>query len=161
LDEKATAQQVLFIICNLYVIQIQIINYLRPAKRKIMAIKIKVTNANNNGCDGIHIEGGGNMDMDIEVINAVGNGGQGINIIKHASILEELGLPKETNPQALAELLQQLQSVPPEDRQQIVKKSRLMAQLAKFALESSTIIANVITIASSPSVIGLIENLSR
>ena len=123
-----------------------------------MTIRMKGVVASNNGGDGIRIEG--DEHIDAEDIHTFGNGGQGINIIRHAGLLEQLGLPKETDPVALANLLAALQNIPVPEREAAVVQSGILQKIGKVAVDGSTFISNILSIAGNPAVAGVIQQLS-
>ena len=122
-----------------------------------MTIRIRGLVANNNGGDGIRIEG--DVQLDAEDIRAEGNGGQGVNILRHASLLEQLGLPKETDPQALARLLQELQSTPLEKREETVRSSGILQRMGRGVIDLTTVISNILSIATNPAVQEVVKRL--
>lgn len=124
-----------------------------------MTIRIRGLVSSNNGGDGVRIEG--NVHLDAEDIYTFGNGGQGINIIRHAGLLEQLGLPKETDPVALANLLKTLQDVPLAEREVAVRKSGILPKIGTFAVDCSSFISNLLSIAGSPAVQTVIHQLTR
>jgi hypothetical protein len=123
-----------------------------------MTIRIRGLVCNNNGGDGIRIEG--DVPLDAKDIRAEGNGGQGLNIIRHAGLLEQLGLPKETDPHALAELLKLLQSVPSGGREQVVRSSSILQKLGRFSVDASTLVSNIVSLSTNPAVLEIIRRLS-
>jgi len=111
---------------------------------------IKITNivANNNGGDGVRIEG--NIDVEIDGLTAEGNGGQGLNIIQPQTIFDKLGLPTDTDPALLAELLAKLQTENSiEEKEKTIVSSRLGQFLRKHGINITTIAANLLSIAAS------------
>jgi hypothetical protein len=124
-----------------------------------MTIRIRGLVSSNNGGDGVRIEG--DVHLDAEDIHTFGNGGQGINIIRHAGLLEQLGLPKETDPVALAKLLTTLQNVPAAEKEAAVLQSGILQRIGKVAVDGSTFISNVLSIAGNPAVHTIIQQLLR
>lgn len=122
-----------------------------------MTIRIKGLVARNNGGDGIRIEG--DVQLDAEDIWAEGNGGQGVNILRHAPFLEQLGLPKETDPQALAELLLALQGTPVPKRQEVVRSSGMLQRLGRGAFDLSTVVNNIVSISTNPAIQEIVKRL--
>ena len=112
----------------------------------------------NNGGDGVRIEG--DFDIEIDGLHTAGNGGQGINIIETRSILQSIGLPEDTEPQLVIEVLNRLVASQPEQNSEIVTRSRLGQQLRRLGLDLTTVTANLVTIASSPTVQRVIQSLS-
>ena len=124
-----------------------------------MPIRIRGLVSSDNGGDGIRIEG--DVHLDAKDIRTSGNGGQGINIIKHADLLETFGLPKETDPVALANLLIALQGIPTPERKAAAVQSGILQKIGKVAVDGSTFISNVLSIAGNPAVAGIIQQLLR
>lgn len=124
-----------------------------------MIIRIRGLVSSNNGGDGVRIEG--DVHLDAEDIHTFGNGGQGINIIRHAGLLEQLGLPKETDPVALANLLKMLQNVPVAEREAAVLESGILQKIGKVAVDCSSFISDVLSIAGNPAVHTVIQQLTR
>jgi hypothetical protein len=120
-------------------------------------IKIGKIVASENGQDGVRVEG--NVQLSIGDLHTERNGGQGLNIRAPAPLLEKLGLPKDIDPLELAQLLQSLQSLPMESRTRAVEQSGLLAKAGRVVVDSSTLIANVIAIASNPNVSTIIKLL--
>ncbi|WP_162823678.1 hypothetical protein [Lysobacter sp. TY2-98] len=123
-----------------------------------MTIRIKGLVARNNGGDGIRIEG--DVHVDAEDLLVEGNGGSGIAILRHAPLLEQLGLPRDTDPQALARLLHELQGIRPAKREEHAAKSSLLRKVGGGAAGMVAFAANVATLAASPQVSQLIQRLS-
>lgn len=124
-----------------------------------MSIKIGTLVSEGNGGDGVRIEG--DVDFEVDLLKTSGNGGQGINVIKHAGIMQQFGLPKETNPQELANLLLAIRNSVPEKQSEVVKESSLFSKFAIAALNTTTLISNLINIASSPQGLQLIATLVK
>ena len=124
-----------------------------------MSIKIGTLVSRNNGGDGVRIEG--DVDFEVDSLETSGNGGQGINVIKHAGIMQQFGLPKETDPKELAALLLALRNSVPEKQTAVVKESSLFSKFAIGALNTTTLISNLINIASSPQGLQLIATLMK
>lgn len=122
-----------------------------------MTIHIKDLVARNNGGDGVHIVG--DVQLDAEGVVLEGNGGSGIAILRHASLLEQLGLPGDTDPQALARLLQELQNVRPYNREEHAAESSLLRRVGGGVADMTDFAANVATIAGSTGISQLIERL--
>jgi len=122
--------------------------------------KIVMTNCTslNNGGDGVRIEG--NVDIEIDGLHTAGNDGHGLNIIETRSILQSIGLPEDTDPRLVFEVLSMLVASQPEQNNEIVTRSRLGQQLRKLGLDLTTITANLVTIASSPTAQRVIQSLS-
>ena len=122
-----------------------------------MVIRIRGLVAKNNGGDGVRIEG--HAEVDAEDVKTEGNGGQGVVILRHAPLMSQLGLPPDTDPEALAEVLQMLQHVAPEKREEAVRSSGVIARLWKGAADITTLANNVVSIASNTSVQSVIAQL--
>lgn len=123
-----------------------------------MVTYIKGFVASNNGRDGIRIEG--DADVHLEDVQTSGNGRHGINVLRHAGLLETLGLPKETDPKDLANLLKSLQNHPAADREDVVQQSGILQRIGKVAVDGSTFISNILSIAANPNVHEVIKRLS-
>ena len=124
-----------------------------------MSIKIGTLVSTGNGGDGVRIEG--DVDFEVGSLETSGNGGQGINIIKHAGVMQQFGLPKETDPKELATLLLALRNSVPDKQSTVVKESSLFGKFAIGALNTTTLISNLINIASSPQGLQLIATLMK
>lgn len=122
-----------------------------------MTIRIKGLTARNNGGDGIRIEG--HVSLEAEDIALEGNAGDGISIRRHAPLMARLGLPKDTDPSALARLLHELQSVRPSKRGEHAVKSSLVRGIGKGVANATQFAANIATIANGPGVMQLIRQL--
>lgn len=116
-------------------------------------------NFSNNGSDGIRNENPHTV-FNMTRVSATGNGGQGFNnILNLGNFIESLGLPKETDPTELANILRSLQDIDPPKRAAIVSGSVILSKLGNTTLNASTIIANILTIAASPTVTATIKRL--
>lgn len=124
-----------------------------------MSIKIGTLVSTGNGGDGVRIEG--DVDFEVGSLETSGNGGQGINVIKHAGVMQQLGLPKETDPKELAALLLALRNSAPEKQSAVVKGNSLFKKFSNGALNTTTLISNLINIASSPQGLQLIATLMK
>ncbi|KKD01375.1 hypothetical protein [Photobacterium halotolerans] len=123
-----------------------------------MTIKIENIVAIGNGGDGVRVEG--DVDLDIGGIRAERNGGQGVNIIKHASIMDRFGLPRDTDPKELAALLVKIQAgQTQQEKEAVVKRSSLWGKFKVGALSSTTLMANLIAISTNPQVTEIIKKL--
>lgn len=124
--------------------------------------KIIMTNvrSSNNGRDGVRIEG--DVDVEIDGLVTEGNGGEGLSIIQPQSLIEQLGIPKDTDPTLVVELLNKLQEpASNEQKEKIILRSRLGQFFRKQGVNITTITANLLTIASNPSVQQVIQALSK
>lgn len=124
--------------------------------------KITLSNVTctNNGGDGVRIEG--DIDVDINGLVAHGNGGKGLNIVQPRSLMEQIGLPPETDPLLVAEVLRKLQKPgEPDDKHRTIVQSRLGQFLREQSVNMTTIVANLLTIATNPGVQQIIADLSR
>ncbi|MFU1552475.1 hypothetical protein ACM3N8_01755 [Aeromonas sp. A04] len=124
-----------------------------------MSIKIIGGNFSGNGRDGIRVEGAG--DIEISHVTAEGNGGQGINIIQHGSIMQRFGLPIDTDPKELANLLIAIRSVPENKKESVIKDSNLWGKFGVGALNTSTLISNLISIATNPQTLQMVTTLLK
>ena len=123
-----------------------------------MIIKIRGFQAISNAGSGIYING--DVELDAENIYTERNGGDGLTINKPLSLIEKLGLPKETNPKELGELLTQLQGKNKDEATEIIKESDLLKGLSGVA-DVSDIASLIFAISTNPNVQSLIENLLK
>jgi hypothetical protein len=120
---------------------------------------INVTSTNNGG-DGVRIEG--NINVDVNGLITHGNGGKGLNIIQSFSLMEELGMPKNTDPLLIVELLTKLQKPATDiEKEKIITRSGLGQFLKKQGINMTTITANLLSIAGSQGVQQVIQSLSK
>lgn len=124
-----------------------------------MLIKITGGSFSRNGGDGIRVEG--DVDMEISHATVESNGGQGINVIQHASIMQQFGLPTDTDPKELAKLLLDIRSAPERKQESVIKDSSLRSKVGKGALNTSTLISNFINIATNPQAIQMVTALLK
>lgn len=124
-----------------------------------MVIKLIGVTSIGNGGDGIRIEG--DVELEADGIYTANNGGQGINILKHAGIMQQFGLPPDTDPKDLAHLLIAIQAAPQEEKEKVIKASGLWGKFISGALNTTTVISNLINIAGNPQVVQLITTLMR
>lgn len=122
-------------------------------------MSIRITNADlsNNGGDGLRAPA--SVDLRIENLRAQGNGGSGVNILADVFDLRTFGLPEDIDKEALAELLQALQSVLAEDREEAVRKSGLFQRLGRLAVDGTTLAANIASLSMVPSIQEIIKRL--
>jgi hypothetical protein len=122
-----------------------------------MAIRLINCTSARNGGDGLHVAG----DVELEATGFVaeGNGGDGVRV-RELGLIEKLGLPfpPTTDPTLLAEVLQQVLGAAPEAKEHVVRSSGLFERL-KGTVDGSTLVANVLTIATHPSVADVIKRL--
>jgi hypothetical protein len=123
-----------------------------------MAIVLRGVKSYNNGGDGIRVEG--NVDLHARDVEVWGNGGTGVNILRHGPYLRALHLPEETDPQALAQLLHQLQQVPPQARTEAIHTSGILQKMGKLTVDAASIVANIVTIAGSQQVQAIVARLA-
>jgi hypothetical protein len=127
-------------------------------------VSIKITGnivCTGNGGDGIRIEGDVDVDIQADELNVSGNGGHGINVIKHAGIMQQFGLPKETDPKELCDLLTKLLSAQHQDKPSVIKESSLFSKFSIGALNTTTLISNLINISNNPQVLQIIATLAK
>jgi hypothetical protein len=123
-----------------------------------MAIKIIGGNISGNGGDGIRIEG--DVDLEASGVNIENNGGRGVNIIKHAGIMQQFGLPVDTDPGELANLLIAIKSAPSE-KSKVITESNLWGKFSTGVLNSTTLVSNLINFTNSPQCMQLIATLLK
>ncbi|WP_332846396.1 hypothetical protein [Pseudomonas lactucae] len=122
------------------------------------SIKMYGTNVRGNGGPGI-VQIGSNLKFESHGGDISNNLGPGL-IQREHSLVEKLGLPAETDPKELAELLKILLPLPNEARRAKVAESGLFNKIKAFALDSSTLMSNITTVASNPQVQQIIQALS-
>jgi hypothetical protein len=123
-----------------------------------MTIRIRGLRSFNNGGDGLRIEG--DVHVVAEDILTKDNRGHGVQLLRHAPLMEKIGLPKETDPQLLSAVLQKLQQVPTDAGEETVRRSGLLEKFGKIVVDSSTFISNVLSISANPNVAEIIKHLS-
>ncbi|WP_024597876.1 hypothetical protein [Pseudoalteromonas sp. TAE56] len=124
-----------------------------------MVIKLNGVTSVGNGGDGIRIEG--DVELEGNNIHTANNGGQGINIIKHAGLMKQFGLPTDTDPKELAELLIAVRNAPNEEKQKVIENNSLWGKFSVGALNSTTLISNLINIASNPQTMQVVASLLK
>jgi hypothetical protein len=127
-------------------------------------VSIKITGnivSTGNGGDGIRIEGDVDVDIQSDSINVSGNGGHGINVIKHTGLMQQFGLPKDTDPKELSSLLITLVGAHDRDKSSVIKKSSLFSKFSIGALNTTTLISNLINISNNPQVLQIIATLAK
>ncbi|MEZ9351599.1 hypothetical protein AB4182_08545 [Vibrio splendidus] len=123
-----------------------------------MAIEIGKIITRGNQRDGVRLPK--DTDLKVDEIHAVDNGGDGFNVIDTDNLLDKLGLPQDTNLQELSELLNILRTIESKEEQfEIVKNSSFFDQISSAVLNSTTLVANIVTAASIPQVQQIISNL--
>jgi hypothetical protein len=108
--------------------------------------KITFTNVtiNHTGQEGIKIQS--NDDVDFQHVHVQNTGGAAISVSNSISIFEQLGMPADTDPKALARLFQELQSTPEDKKLDVVKKNSLFDRMGKsldFANKAVSLAKNV------------------
>lgn len=122
-----------------------------------MIIRMKNSSITGNGGHGLYISG--EHEIDLEGTTIADNGGDGIHLAQPVSLMQALGLPPDTNPGELAELLQALQMAPQAQRQVVAESSGLIQRWGTRGLNASTLVTNILTIAGSPIVQETIRRL--
>ena len=89
-----------------------------------------------------------------------GNKGSGINFAPR-SIAEELGIPLNTDPKELAELLVKLQHAPIERRQSIIEESSLFQSWKTRGLDALGYATNIAALCDSSTVVQLAQPLIK
>lgn len=125
--------------------------------RPMASITIIGGESSDNGLAGVHIEG--YSDVRIVDFTAKNNGGAGIAIYQHAGIMRAMGLPDATDAKALAQLLQELQSVSVAERPARVIASRLLATLVAMGANIAAVTASIVAVSDSPTVKAIIQTL--
>ena len=121
-----------------------------------MTIIIENCESNNNGRDGFRIE---RDDVRISNCSARGNGGQGFNIIRSQSVLEQIGLPSDTDPREVAHLLTLLRTKPADQKQDFLENNGIFQHLKSFVMDTTTLAANLITISADPRINAIVQAL--
>lgn len=101
----------------------------------------------------------GNVDVEAEGCVAARNGGQGFNVLPKAPLMEELGLPADTDPAKLAEVLRALQGIPKEQQVAEAEKRGFKQTLFGVLKEGPAYLNNVLQLANSPQVQQYIQML--
>lgn len=123
-----------------------------------MAINFIGGNISKNGGDGVRVVGEA-PEMNFVGTTIEDNGGQGVNVMQHAPLLEKLGFPHDTPPKEVAELLSQLVGATGPRIVEIEKGNGLLQRLSTTGLNTTTLMANLVTIAATPMAQGLIQQL--
>lgn len=115
--------------------------------------------ADNNDKGGVWIEG---TDVELHMKNTTlnGNGGAGLRVLPFAPTMGELGLPSDTDPKEILQLLCALRDSDQKQHQAIVAKSDLINKAAGLGKDITSIISSITTIASTPALQLLIAKLS-
>jgi len=121
-------------------------------------INLKGAVLSGNAGGGILQVGEGGI-IEAEGAMIIGNGGPAVTQ-REATLMEKLGLPNETDPKELAELLKLLLSIPEGNREAVVEQSSLLAKLKAYAIDGTTVASNIASLASDPHVQQLIQLLS-
>lgn len=120
-----------------------------------MTIRITDADLSNNGGDGLRAPE--SVNLQVEGLRAHGNGGSGVNILESAFDLRTFGLPEDLDKKALVELLQALQSVLAEDREEAVRKSGFFQRFGRLAVDGTTLAANIASLSSNNSIQEIIK----
>ncbi|ANF85177.1 hypothetical protein A7J50_1755 [Pseudomonas antarctica] len=115
-------------------------------------------NIRNNGGPGV-IQVGSNLKFEAHGGEISGNQGPGLVQREH-TLVEKLGLPTQTDPKELAELLKVLLPLPDGERQAKVAESGLFNKIKTYALDSTTLLSNITSLASNPQIQQIIQALS-
>ena len=111
----------------------------------------------NCGSDGIRIEGF--LNAQVEGNNVSNVGGSGVVILRHGTWMRSNGLPPQTDPIDLAELLERLQGKNPDVQEATVKESGFLKRLSGASINVTHLVSSVLTIAGSPQVQSIIDML--
>lgn len=122
-----------------------------------MAVIIKNCHVIGAGRHGFNIDS--RVDAKIIGSSATDVGGNGFNISGGEDVRERLGLPRESDPLLLAELLETLTRYPSNNHQIIVEESSFLKDLKNHTVDLTGIIANVLTIASYTALPAIINQL--
>lgn len=121
-----------------------------------MPIKIKNAVSHSNSGDGFRVEG---QDIELEGVISYANSGRGFNLVESkTSLMKDLGLPENTDPKTLAELLAQLQGKNSSEAIEVIEKSEFVEKL-EGVKDTSILTVNLLTLATHPSVHQLIHRL--
>jgi hypothetical protein len=126
-----------------------------------MTVIIENNKCRNSGKDGINISGFSDGDFVIRNNDVSDAGRNGIGIYPAAPLMVQLGLPDDTDPRDLAELLQRLQGLPPTEREHTAESSGLLQLWATRGLNTASLAANLVTIAGGGSLSSLIAILLK
>ena len=114
-----------------------------------MPINMTDCGANGNKGDGIRVVGDPNLTL--KNFQSNNNGGQGYNFITVDALIAQLGLPKETDPQLIKEVFDQLLAGKAESPEMAIKNSGLFGKISAAGADLSTIAANFSSILSNPN----------
>lgn len=122
-----------------------------------MTIKIIGNIAVGNGRNGISLNSGD----DVELIGNIIKDSRydAVRVYPQSSIMQQLGLPEDTDPRELAQLLDTLRNLPEGSRQAEVGRSGLFQRWATAGMNVISLGANLVTVAGAANVQELIKKL--
>lgn len=120
---------------------------------------IKLNNVTMTNC-GIGFRLEGDVDLDVNGLKAEGIG-TFLIAHKHAPMMNQLGLPADTDPKHLARLLDELRRVDVSERQAVVQRSGLLDAMLKKGQDITNVANGIAALASTPAVQALIAHLSN
>jgi hypothetical protein len=119
----------------------------RRKNHSTMATFDKIT-AVNNGRAGIAIHG--NVEgLHLGEVHVEGNGVAGIQIFGNQSLMQALGLPDDTDPKDLADLLRSLQGKGELDRKETAAKHTFIEKYGKRISNVTAFLANLVKISEA------------
>lgn len=114
-----------------------------------MPINMKGCGASGNKGDGVRVVGDVNLNLDNFQSN--NNEGHGYNFITVEALVAQLGLPKESDPQMIKDVLERLLAERDLEPREVIENSGLFATITAAGADISTIAANFSSILANPS----------
>ena len=118
-----------------------------------MAIKMDGCSAAGNAGAGFYVRG----DAEMTNCHSALNGGRGFDV-KDASLMEKLGLPKETEPQMVIDWIKTLQSQPSVTLEEV--ESATFWEKAGTIAPPLSITSSLLTIVNNPILLQIVKSLS-
>ena len=122
-----------------------------------MPIKMTNCGAQGNKGDGIRVVG--DPDLTLDGFQSINNGGHGYNFLPEASLMEQLGIPADTDPSLVKGILIELLSENGKPPEEVIKSSGLFGKIVEIGADLSTIAANFSTVAANPGIQNILMSL--
>lgn len=120
-----------------------------------MAINFINCGSIGNKGDGIRVSG--DVDVTFDGVQSRDNDGHGFNILSQISLMDQLGVPSDTDLNLVKEILSEINSGNGRPTEDIIKNSSLFGKIIEIGANLTTVSANFSTVAASPGLQSLLR----